>query len=639
MLLKERIIRTIENALDGIGKIERPDVRIEYAREEGFGDYASPIAMDRRFRDVYSAIDPQFSNPRKFAEAIVARLTGDSTLSSHFSKVEIAGPGFINMTVSDHILFEYVEEALSKTAKYGRSKAANPRKIVFEFVSANPTGPLNIVSARAAALGDSCCNLLEARGDEVFREYYVNDFGNQVDLLGISCLLRFLQLKGIPLRFAHKKEDGVVTYPPGHGLPFPAEGYHGEYLTDVVRKIIRKRKRAVPPAAFILKAKELAKVLPAADFFGTVMQFSSVANVMKDLPLDFDFNLLEFKDFASGMGTAAIDYFLETHGRDLKKFRVQFDNYFRERTLHETDALKKANERISRHVFIQDGKQFFRSTDFGDDKDRVIIRDDGRPTYLLADIAYHQTKIDRKFTDIINIWGPDHHGYIKRLAGAVAAMGFPAERFRVLLAQQVNLLDGGVPTVMSKRTGKIITMDSLIQDIPVDVARYFFAMRSLEAHLDFDLSEARDTTDKNPYYYVAYAHARIRSIFAKAKTRDLKPLKKVKAANLEMTPERRRLLWMIARFPEEIRDAADALEPHRVITFLYQMASALSRFYGPRENKIIDQDSLTAGALLAVLDGVAVCLKNGLKLLGMKAPERMIRETSETPEASETLDA
>ena len=211
MLLKERIIRTIENALDGIGKIERPDVRIEYAREEGFGDYASPIAMDRRFRDVYSAIDPQFSNPRKFAEAIVARLTGDSTLSSHFSKVEIAGPGFINMTVSDHILFEYVEEALSKTAKYGRSKAANPRKIVFEFVSANPTGPLNIVSARAAALGDSCCNLLEARGDEVFREYYVNDFGNQVDLLGISCLLRFLQLRGISRQFAQRKDDDVVA--------------------------------------------------------------------------------------------------------------------------------------------------------------------------------------------------------------------------------------------------------------------------------------------------------------------------------------------------------------------------------------------------------------------------------------------
>ncbi|MBI3395325.1 MAG: hypothetical protein HY042_05785, partial [Spirochaetia bacterium] len=227
---------------------------------------------------------------------------------------------------------------------------------------------------------------------------------------------------------------------------------------------------------------------------------------------------------ADAMGEAATDYFLETHKTDLERFRVTFTSFFRERSLHTSGSVLGVRKFLSDLLYTEDGKELFRSTDFGDDKDRVVVRDDGRPTYLLADIAYHKTKVDRGFDRIYNIWGPDHHGYIKRLSGALQVMGLPAERFRVLIAQQVNLLDAGTPIVMSKRTGRFITMDTLLEEIPIDVTRYFFVMRSFDAHLDFDFTAAKDTSDKNPYYYVAYAHARIRSIFAKAKERGLEPL-------------------------------------------------------------------------------------------------------------------
>jgi arginyl-tRNA synthetase len=614
--LKDRISEAVLKSIENIGTvgIDLP-IRIEYSRDEKFGDYACTIAMDREWRSAAAAVHPEFTNPRKFAEAIVKSLQSAKGYAELFDSAEIAGPGFINLRLTPSLLEACTREAVREGTGYGRTARSQPKSIIFEFVSANPTGPLNIVSARSAALGDSCCNLLEAAGDRVHREYYVNDYGNQVDLLGRSCLLRMLESEGAKLKFAIKDQKGDYSYPAGPGLPFPPEGYHGEYLIEIVQLILGENPGLKPPADVIRRAKELSK---RSDNAGDPIE------------------QLELASLADDLGKRATEYFLSTHKLDLSRFRVRFDGFYSERSLHESHEVLAAKDRLGERVFTDgEGKILFRSTDYGDDKDRVIVRDDGRPTYLLADIAYHYTKIKRKFDRIYNIWGPDHHGYIARLAGAMQAMGYPSEDFRVLIAQQVNLLEDGKPVVMSKRTGKFITMKTLIEEIPIDVTRYFFVMRSFEAHLDFDFNLARDTSEKNPYYYVAYAHARIRSIFRKAAERGLIPaeavgrpelLLELKSSPIEMTEERRRLYWLVARLPEEVRDAADSIEPHRIVNYLYSLATALSRFYAPTENRIIDQEPSTAVSLLILLGGVAACLKNGLGLLGMEAPERMTRE-------------
>jgi arginyl-tRNA synthetase len=630
-MLKNRVRSAIEAAIDNASdslklgpRANRPEVRVEYAREEKFGDYACTIAMDRNFRELYAADCPDYKNPRKFADALVAALRDDPIARALFSNVEVAGPGFLNLTLAPAILFEYARRAANDPAHYGHSRTEQPRKILFEYVSANPTGPLNVVSARAAALGDACCRLLAAAGEDVTAEYYVNDYGNQVGLLGQSCLLRYLQAEGVPVKFFEKEGEGGA-YPASPGLPFPAGGYHGEYLGDVVAALVAAQPALRLPADLIARLRELA--------------------ARPDVPEDFlSGETVDLTEHAASFGTAAIDYFLDTQKNDLERFRVRFANFFRESDLHRNGQVLAARQKLGQHLYEDGGKTFFRSTAFGDDKDRVVVRADGRPTYLLADIAYHGTKIDRGYTHIYNIWGPDHHGYITRLAGAMQAMGFPPENFQVLIAQQVKLLENRQPIKMSKRAGQIISMAELMNEIPVDVSRYFFVMRTFESHLDYDLAEARDVSDKNPYYYVAYAHARVCSIFRETASRGLSALAAeapgdpdadaawaAAVANTEFTAERRRLLVLCARFIEEIQDAALSMEPHRVVTYLYSLATALSQFYGQKENKVIDQTPEGAAVLLAILRAVAVCLKNGLALLGMEAPDRMSREESAAP--------
>ncbi len=611
-MLRELVRQCLSDAVDAAENLgphtDRPDIRVEYARDEKFGDYACTVAMDKRFRELYAEREPSFKNPKNFAGALLEAVESyDGARPPEerlFASIDVAGPGFLNLTISPAALWRYAKLAADDRAKYGHSTKANPRKIIFEFVSANPTGPLNVVSARAAALGDACCRLLTASGEDVTPEFYVNDYGNQVELLGRSCLLRYAESEGLALKFFDAE---AKVYPDGPGLPFPSGGYHGEYIPEAVAAVVQKRPELKLTEDALAKLKDLAQ--------------------QKDVAENFIEEDETFLQCAREFGAATIDHFLSTQQRDLKQFRVNFANFFRESSLHSDGRVLAAREKLGTHVYEENGKALFRSTDFGDDKDRVIIRDDGRPTYLLADIAYHHTKIERGFSQIYNIWGPDHHGYIARLAGAMRAMDFPEDEFRVLIAQQVRLLQDGAELIMSKRKGQLITMAELMEEVPVDVSRYFFVMRTFESHLDFDLDEARDTSDKNPYYYVAYAHARIHSIFRNAAERDLGVLKDVAAwqgaVDLELSEERRRLLVLLARFPDEVADAALALEPHRLVTYLYELATALSRFYGKKENKVIDHEAQTAAALLSILDAVAVCLKNGLEMLGMEAPDRM----------------
>lgn len=602
-LLKNRVAEKISSALDLIQNIpDKPAVRIEYAREDKFGDYACTIAMDKRFRDIWSQNQPQFKNPKNFAQAIVDHL--QIHIPEFFAATDIAGPGFINLTLSAKILAQYLKEALESSTLYGHTQKDNPRKVIFEFVSANPTGPLNIVSARAAALGDSCCNLLQASGEIVHREYYVNDFGNQISLLGYSSLLRYAEVAGIPVKFAQKDQNGNIMYKNEPGLPFPAEGYHGEYLTQVISQIF-KEQTVVSMTPDILE--QLRAMAVKTDCIPEFYKNKSFAKASGDL------------------GQEVLSRFLSIQKQDLMDFKVEFDEFFLESELHQNNQVMEIRNKFQNDIVEREGKEFFTSTKYNDDKDRVIVREDGRPTYLLADIAYHDSKFQRGYDQVYNIWGPDHHGYIARLAGALQSMGYEKERFKVLIAQQVNLLENGEQVKMSKRAGKVITMRELIDEIPVDVARYFFAMRSFESHLDFDLAQARDTSEKNPYYYVAYAHARIQSIFRKLKEqRKLTPANKMQLPeSFDQTIERRKLLWLVARFPEEVCDAGLNLEPHRLINYLYSLASALSTFYARKENRIISQDETTSVELLTLLAGVSICLKNGLQLLGMTAPDKM----------------
>lgn len=642
-LLKDLVSDLFSQSLSSIAGSSL-EARIEYAREEKFGDYACTSALDQRVREACG-----IKNPRELAEKVIdglrkasvklespgkekqsIELNGDQC----FSDISIAGPGFINVTLSDPLLMLLLGQILNSGKEYGNSQPAKTRDIIFEFVSANPTGPLNVVSARAAALGDSCCNLLQAAGHRVFREYYVNDYGNQVFLLGISCVLRLMEQRGAAVQFSSKGSHGP-EYKSAPGLPFPDQGYHGEYLVEVLNQLIARERDLAPDESISEKLMEMAG--------------QDHSNNPDPVRLLQDAGAL---DYADRLGQAVTEYLRSTHEADLQAFRVEFDRFFSERTLHESGEVLKVLDSLNNYVFEEDGKKLFRSTDFGDDKDRVVVRDDGRPTYLLADIAYHKNKVDRGHREIIDIWGPDHHGYIARLKGAMQALDFPKDQFKVLIAQQVNLLANGEPVVMSKRTGQFVTLKELIEEIPLDVVRYFFVMRSFESHLDFDLEEARDTSDKNPYYYVGYAHARVRSIFrrceeegiiknesellesliqssAVSSSQDIEAyLPDALASQLKSiaAPERRRLVWLAIRFPEEVRDAAESFEPHRLVQSLYQLAQALSRFYGVPENKILTRSPEEARVLLGILEAVALCIRNGLKLLGMQAPERLSRD-------------
>ncbi|GIX41500.1 MAG: arginine--tRNA ligase [Leptospiraceae bacterium] len=650
MPLKNLITKIFEISLNQLAtenqisndKLKELPIRIEKSREEKLGDYACTSAMDKKIRELFG-----IKNPRQLAELWVNKIkqinlelkdlnikdkynifNNKIQFSDLFEDINIAGAGFINVFISKKILLYYLFNAIEQKENYGNQKKENPRNIIFEFVSANPTGPLNIVSARAAALGDSCCNLLEAIGENVYREYYVNDYGNQVELLGISCLFRLLEQKGIKLKFS-KKENNQVIYPEEEGLPFPSEAYHGEYIIDALNEILKKEPVHISENEFI-RLNDISK--------------------RKDLTEEHLEEILseDLKQIANHLSRLAIEYFLNTHKEDLKNFRVSFDNFFLESSLHNSGKVKEVLKDIQPYIYEKENKIFFKSTAFGDDQDRVIIRDNGKPTYLLADIAYHKTKIERGFSDIINIWGPDHHGYIARLKGAVQAMGFPPEKFIILIAQQVTLLEDGKPIVMSKRAGKIIRMKELIEEVPIDVARYFFVMRSFDAHLDFDLNEAKDTSEKNPYYYVAYAHARIQSIFRKIEQEIIFSFTQEELLSLNQHQEilslfkewnisyknmisdsndyRRNLLLNIARFLEEIYESAINFEPHRLIFYLYQIANDMAKFYSQKDNKIIEKDEKEAKLLMLILLGIKICLKKGLNLLGMEAPDRLERE-------------
>ncbi len=528
----------------------RPIIELEVTRDEAHGDYASNVAM---------VIASQArKNPRAIAQAIVAKLKDDGGL---LSRVEIAGPGFINFFVREERWRGLLLEIERLRERYGTLAIGTGRKVQVEFVSANPTGPLHIGHARGAVTGDVIANILRASGHDVVKEYYINDVGNQMRTLGRSVYLRYRE-----------------TF--GEAIDFPSDHYQGDYIAELAREILSRDGQR-----YLGKPED--EILP----FFTAYAAGSIMQGIKD---------------------------------DLAAFGVLFDCYFSEGKLYENDGVMKLLGELQEkgHVYKEGDTLWFRSTAFGDEKDRVVIRDTGTPTYFAADIAYHKNKFDRGFDTVIDVWGADHHGYIPRLKASIEALGGNREALRIILVQLVSLLRDGKPVAMSTRAGEYVTLRQVIDEVGKDAARYNFLMRRSDSQLDFDLELAKRQSNENPVFYVQYAHARISSIVRMAAERGMDvPGGESAALELLKLPEEIQLIKAVIRYPEVIEGAAKALEPHRVTFFLNELAGIFHSYYN--KNRVITDDAALSRARLFLVSTIGQVLRNALGVLGVSAPEKM----------------
>lgn len=497
-------------------------------------------------------------NPRQIAEAIIANLDGGKAF---ITSAEIAGPGFINFRLDKSYLYPVVGQALEAGEDFGRVTVGAGQKVQIEFVSANPTGSLHLGHARGAAVGDALCNVLDFAGYDVTREYYINDAGKQVENLALSLEARYRQALG-------------------QEAEMPEDGYHGEDIIGFAKD---------------LAAQEGERLL----------------------------NLTEEERFAF-FRTFGLKMELDKIKRDLGLFRVGFDVWYSETSLYESGQVVQGLEALkaSGHVYEEEGATWLATTTFGDDKNRVLVKNDGSYTYLTPDIAYHRDKYGRGYDRMINIWGADHHGYIPRMKAAMAALGNDPEKLTVLIAQMVSLFQNGEKVKMSKRTGKAVTMEDLMEEVGVDAMRYFFSMRSMDSHLDFDMDLAISTSNENPVFYVQYAHARICSIFRQAEEQGIQ-FPDAGSVNLSKlsTEAEYDLLRKIGELPQEIAEAAGGYAPHRLIRYVYEIAAQLHSYY--RAERVITEDAEQTAARLALLAAVRIAIANVLRLVGVSAPERM----------------
>ncbi len=561
-LVRDALVASVEAG--ELSLAEMPEVTVERPRDVSHGDWATNVAM----RAAKAAGMP----PRALAEIIAAKMSGHPDIAA----VEIAGPGFINIRLSDAALQRVVSDARAQGAAFGASTLGGGRRAQVEFVSANPVGPMHVGHGRWAALGDSLARILGHAGYSVEREFYINDQGVQMDVFAESVAARYLELTG-------------------RDVEFPAEGYRGAYITDIAREILAEEgeRWADSPAAereSHFKEKAYAQVLA------------------------------HLKHVLSGMG-------------------VDFDVWFSERTLHAPGAdggpseieCSMARLREAGYIFDHEGAIWFRSTDFGDDKDRVLKKADGSYTYFAADIAYHWNKLEeRGFDVVIDIWGADHHGYVKRMEAACAALGHPG-KLHVIIGQLVNLFRNGEVVRMSKRTGEMVTFEDLLDEVGPDAARYFFLRRSTDQPLDFDIALAKEQSSDNPVYYVQYAHARICSILRKAAdapdasdVRELVGALVPAGADLSLLGSEAELALFrkLAEFGEVVETAATQYAPHKLTRYAEELAAQFHQFYTVCRVMDPDAPELTS-ARLAVVDATRVVLELVLGLLGVSAPQRM----------------
>ena len=584
LLLENLLARAVTRLQDeGVLQAELTlEIQIERARDRRHGDFASNIAMTLARR--------AGCKPRELAERIVAALPQVAEVS----RVEVAGPGFINFHMAPHAFQQVVKAILEAGEAFGRSDVGQGRRVQVEFVSANPTGPLHVGHGRGAAYGAAVADLLVAAGFQVHREYYVNDAGRQMDILATSLWLRYLERCG-------------------ETLPFPANGYQGQYIVDIATALHEERGAALRRAA-----AEVLDGLPADEADGGDKEAYIDALIARAKTLLGEDGYRELFDY----GLTAI---LADIRQDLEEFGVVYETWYSERSLLEKGIAQRAIERLRQggYLYERDGAWWFRSTQFGDEKDRVVIRENGQATYFAHDIAYHMDKMERGFERVIDIWGADHHGYVPRIKAALAALGDAPDRLDVLLVQFASLYRGGEKIPMSTRSGQFVTLRELRQEVGNDAARFFYVLRKCEQHMDFDLDLAKSRSNDNPVYYVQYAHARICSVMRQLAEKGLNWNRQHGLANLQQLVERHEqdLLVTLSRYPEVVEHAALAHEPHQLAYYLRELANAFHTYYNAHPF-IVDNDSLR-DARLALIQAARQVLANGLGLLGVTAPEAM----------------
>ena len=503
--------------------------------------------------------------PAKIAKSLVESMS-DSThtpLGSVLEKVEVAGPGFINFFLSPGAWHPVVDQVLNQDASFGASVMGKGERVQVEFVSANPTGPLHVGHGRGAAVGDAVGNILSFAGFDVQKEYYINDSGRQIRTLGTSVWLRLQQMQGKP-------------------VDFPQDCYQGDYIRDIAQEVLDTR------------GKDLAD-----------------ADEKQGIEICARF---------------AADKILAGIRSDLDDFGVRFDNWFSEQSLYDSGRVQTAIENFKEKdlIYEKDGALWFRTENFGDEKDRVVVRNNGLTTYFASDIAYHDEKYERGFDRVIDVWGADHHGYIKRIDAAVVATGRKSEQFDVILVQLVNLLRDGNPVQMSTRAGEFVTLKDIVDEVGKDAARFMFLSRSYDSGLDFDLELAKRKSSDNPVYYVQYVHARITGILNKAKDEGLIDQTDFNVGiNLEklVVEEELKLIKQVAAFQEQVEKSAQTLHPHVIFTYLMTLAAAFHAYYN--HHKVIMADKPLSLARLSLVLAVKKVIRNGLALLGVSAPERM----------------
>jgi arginyl-tRNA synthetase len=586
--LKTLIEALLKRALDALPEDLVPrearavGIEVENARAAKHGDFASNLAMrlSRATRQ----------NPRKLAEALLAALPADASIA----KAEIAGAGFINFFLTDDAYHREIGKVLQDGAAYGRSNLGLGRRVQVEFVSANPTGPLHVAHGRHAAFGASLSNLLAAVGYNVQREYYVNDAGRQMDILAVSAWLRYLERCG-------------------EEFTFPANAYVGDYLAAVGEQLF-----AAVGTRFKHSAAEVFKDLPPDEPQGGDKDAFIDALIARARLLIGD------AAYETVLRTA-LEGIVSDIREDLAEFGVTFDCWFSERSLSESGAIDRSIEALkkSQHAYLKDGALWFKSTDFGDEKDRVIVRDNGLKTYFASDIAYVLNKLERGFEHLMYIWGADHHGYITRLRAALIALGGPPERFEVLLMQIVSLFRGGEKAKMSKRSGDYVTLRDLRKEVGNDAARLFYVMRSNDQHLDFDMELAKSRSNENPVYYIQYAHARVSSVLRQLKERGLSHDVAHGMASLVKLkePQEQQLIKRISAYPELIKQCATQRAPHSLVHYLRDLANDFHTYYSAHQFIVEDGGARDARLNLALATQVVV--RNGLTLLGVSAPDTM----------------
>ncbi|MDQ7074580.1 MAG: arginine--tRNA ligase [Gammaproteobacteria bacterium] len=586
--MKQHLQDLIEDAIGQLresGQIDidaLPKILISDSRNPEHGDFACNVAM------MLAKLAKKA--PRQLAQMIIGALPE----SARVSKVVIAGPGFINFFQAADNLYAVVPKILVAAENYGLSQLGAGKKVQVEFVSANPTGPLHVGHGRGAAYGATVANLLEAVGFEVHREYYVNDAGRQMDILAASVWLRYLELCG-------------------EELTFPSNGYKGDYIWDIAATLHREHQEAFRQPISDVLADVCADEPVGGDKEHHIDDLIAAAKRVlgeSDYRVVFD---------------QALKTILDDIRDDLALFGVEYQRWYSERSLMESGAVDRALERLKTagHLYEKEGAWWFRSSDFGDEKDRVVLRDNGQSTYFASDIAYHMEKLERGFDRVIDVWGADHHGYVPRVKAALTALGSDADKMDVLLVQFAVLYRGGEKMAMSTRSGQFVTLRQLRKEVGSDAARFFYVMRRCEQHMDFDLDLAKSQSNENPLYYIQYAYARICSVQRQLAEKGLLFDQEQGVAHLDRLAEQHEseLLSALARYPEVVEKAALNEEPHQLVHALRELASGFHSYYNAHQF-LVDDEALR-NARLSLVTVTGQTLLNGLSLLGVAAPQEM----------------